>query len=105
MLPRLALILALLLPVAARAQAPFPDRPIRLVIPWPPGGTNDIVGRLVTEGMAARLGQPIVIENRGGAGGMAGAEVVAKAAPGGYTPGVCGSGRPPLTSPVQARVP
>jgi tripartite-type tricarboxylate transporter receptor subunit TctC len=83
---RRALLLAPLLPLAAAAQAPpFPDRPLRLVIPWPPGGTNDIIGRLVTEGMAQRLGQPIVIENRGGAGGAVGTEAAAKAAPDGYT--------------------
>ncbi|MBL6457775.1 tripartite tricarboxylate transporter substrate binding protein [Belnapia sp. T6] len=92
-------------PSLARAEGPFPNRPIRLVIPWPPGGTNDIVGRLVTEGMAARLGQPIVIENRGGAGGMLGAEVVAKAPPDGYTLVLGGSGSLTITSLVQARVP
>ena len=92
-------------PAVARAEGPFPDRPIRLVIPWPPGGTNDIVGRLVTEGMAARLGQPVVIENRGGAGGMLGAEVVAKAAPDGTTLVLGGSGSLTITSLVQARVP
>jgi len=70
---------------AQPAAGGFPDRPIRLVIPFTPGGTNDIVGRLAAEGMAPRLGQPVVIENRGGAGGALGAEVVAKAAPDGYT--------------------
>jgi tripartite-type tricarboxylate transporter receptor subunit TctC len=93
----LAALLPLLAPGApdlAQAQPAdsFPDRPLRLVIPFPPGGTNDIVGRLVTEGMAARLGQPIVIENRGGAGGALGAEVVAKAAADGYTILLGGSG-------------
>ena len=103
---RRALVAGLLAaPAVARAEGPFPDRPIRLVIPWPPGGTNDIVGRLVTEGMAARLGQPVVIENRGGAGGMLGAEVVAKAAPDGTTLVLGGSGSLTITSLVQARVP
>ena len=92
-------------PASGRAQGGFPDRPIRLIIPWPPGGTNDIVGRLVTEGMAARLGQAIVIENRGGAGGMLGADVVAKATPDGYTLVLGGSGSLTITSLVQARVP
>lgn len=106
MTKRLALLLALLLtPLAARAQAPFPERPIRLVIPFAPGGTNDIVGRLVTEGMAQRLGQPFVIENRGGAGGMLGSEVVAKAPPDGYTILLGGSGSLTITSLVHARVP
>ncbi|SDC40285.1 Bug family tripartite tricarboxylate transporter substrate binding protein [Belnapia rosea] len=103
---RRALVAGLLAaPAIARADAAFPDRPIRLVIPWPPGGTNDIVGRLVTEGMAARLGQPVVIENRGGAGGMLGADVVAKAPPDGYTLVLGGSGSLTITSLVQARVP
>jgi tripartite-type tricarboxylate transporter receptor subunit TctC len=107
---RRSMLLAPLLPLGlrarpAQAEAPFPDRPVRLVIPWPPGGTNDIIGRLVTEGMAARLGQPFVIENRGGAGGMLGAEVVARAAPDGYTIVLGGSGSLTITSLVQARVP
>ncbi|HYF07832.1 MAG TPA: tripartite tricarboxylate transporter substrate-binding protein, partial [Acetobacteraceae bacterium] len=93
------------LPALARAQAGFPDRPLRLVIPFPPGGTNDIIGRLVTEGMAQRLGQPFVIENRGGAGGMIGSDVVAKAPPDGYTILLGGSGSLTLASLVHARVP
>ena len=92
------------LPLPAIAQA-FPDRPIRFVIPWPPGGTNDIVGRLVADGMAARLGQPVVIENRGGAGGALGAEVVAKAAPDGYTMLLGGSGSLTINQLVRRRLP
>jgi tripartite-type tricarboxylate transporter receptor subunit TctC len=92
------------LPAPASAQA-FPDRPIRFVIPWPPGGTNDIVGRLVSDGMAARLGQPIVIENRGGAGGALGAEVVAKATPDGYTMLLGGSGSLTINQLVRRRLP
>ena len=57
-------------PASAQPQVGFPERPIRLIIPFTPGGTNDIVGRLVTDAMAPRLGQPFVIENRGGAGGF-----------------------------------
>jgi hypothetical protein len=64
----LKLLPAALLPMPAYAQA-FPARPIRMVIPFTAGGSNDIVGRILAEGMSARLGQPIVIENRGGAGG------------------------------------
>ena len=92
------------LPLPALAQA-FPDRPIRFVIPWPPGGTNDIVGRLVADGMAARLGQPVVIENRGGAGGALGAEVVAKATPDGYTMLLGGSGSLTINQLVRRRLP
>ena len=100
----LLLAAALPLPLPALAQA-FPDRPIRFVIPWPPGGTNDIVGRLVADGMAARLGQPVVIENRGGAGGALGAEVVAKAAPDGYTMLLGGSGSLTINQLVRRRLP
>ncbi|HEY4252115.1 MAG TPA: tripartite tricarboxylate transporter substrate-binding protein [Roseomonas sp.] len=83
---------ALLLPLAARAQAAYPDHSIRFVIPWTPGGTNDIVGRVVSDAMSRRLGQTLICENRGGAGGALGAEVVAKAAPDGYTVLLSGSG-------------
>jgi tripartite-type tricarboxylate transporter receptor subunit TctC len=96
--------LAAALPAPALAQA-FPDRPIRFVIPWPPGGTNDIVGRLVADGMGARLGQSLVIENRGGAGGALGAEVVAKAAPDGYTILLGGSGSLTINQLVRRRLP
>jgi tripartite-type tricarboxylate transporter receptor subunit TctC len=101
---RAALALAAALPLPAFAQA-FPDRPLRLVIPWPPGGTNDIVGRLVADGMAQRLGQPVVIENRGGAGGALGAEVVAKAAPDGLTLLLGGSGSLTINQLVRRRLP
>lgn len=82
-----------------------PDRPLRLVIPFAPGGTNDIIGRQVAEGMAARLGQNMVVENRGGAGGVLGAEMVAKAAPDGHTLLLGGSGSLVITSFVHRRLP
>ncbi|MCS6891921.1 MAG: tripartite tricarboxylate transporter substrate binding protein [Rhodovarius sp.] len=100
---RLALAAPALL--ASPALAWLPDRPIRLVIPFTPGGTNDIIGRLVADGMAQRLGQPIVIENRGGAGGMIGADIVAKAAPDGHTLLLGGSGSLVITSFVHRRLP
>jgi tripartite-type tricarboxylate transporter receptor subunit TctC len=68
----------------AVAQA-WPAKPIRLMVPFPPGGSTDIVARIVAQKLSERLGQPIVIENRGGAGGTLGTAVVAKAAPDGYT--------------------
>jgi tripartite-type tricarboxylate transporter receptor subunit TctC len=74
---------AALLPFAARAQA-FPDRPVRMLVGFPPGGVTDIVGRVVAEGMARSLGQPVVVENRPGAAGNIAAQAVARAAPDGY---------------------
>jgi len=75
---------AALLARPALAQS-WPDRPIRWIVPFPPGGSTDVWARLVAEPMAAELGQPIVIDNRGGAGGMIGTEAAAKAPPDGYT--------------------
>ncbi len=68
----------------AQAES-YPDRPVRLVIPFAPGGSNDIVGRLIGEELAKRLGQPFIVENRGGAGSTIGTNIVAKARPDGYT--------------------
>jgi tripartite-type tricarboxylate transporter receptor subunit TctC len=73
-----------ILPGAALAQA-WPAKPIRLMVPFPPGGSTDIVARIVAQKLSEKLGQSIVIENRGGAGGTLGTAVVAKAAPDGYT--------------------
>jgi tripartite-type tricarboxylate transporter receptor subunit TctC len=69
----------------ALAQAPFPSKPITMVVPFPPGGVADTVARPVAEAMSRDLGQPVVIENRGGAGGGIGMGHAAKAAPDGYT--------------------
>ncbi|WP_431282416.1 Bug family tripartite tricarboxylate transporter substrate binding protein [Humitalea sp. 24SJ18S-53] len=87
------------------AQAAFPNRPIRLIIPFTPGGSNDVVGRLLADGMAARLGQSVVVENRGGAGGVLGNDVVAKAAPDGHTVLLAGSGSFIISGLVQQRLP
>jgi tripartite-type tricarboxylate transporter receptor subunit TctC len=67
------------------AQAGFPDRPIRLVVPFAPGGNADLTGRLFSDALSKRLGQQVVIENRGGAGGAIGAEAVSKSPADGYT--------------------
>ena len=68
----------------ASAQA-YPSRPVRIVVPFPPGGTTDVVARIIGQRLAETMGQPFVIENRAGAAGMIGADAVAKAAPDGYT--------------------
>jgi len=86
------------------ALAAFPERVIRLIVPFAPGGNADIVARLVAEGMAASLGQPVVVENKPGAGGSLGAEQVARAAPDGYTL-LAGSNGPLTVNPfVQAKL-
>lgn len=70
---------------AGSALAQYPNRPIKLIVPFPPAGATDIVGRIVAQKLGERLGQPMVIENRGGAGGALGTAQVAKAAPDGYS--------------------
>jgi tripartite-type tricarboxylate transporter receptor subunit TctC len=74
------------LAIAQSAQGAFPDRPVKMVVPSPPGGPPDIMARLLMEQMGAALGQPVIVENRpGGAGGMIGAKSVIAAEPDGYT--------------------
>ncbi|MDP2707575.1 MAG: tripartite tricarboxylate transporter substrate-binding protein, partial [Burkholderiales bacterium] len=69
----------------AMAADTYPTKPVRLIVPFPPGGSNDIVGRLVGYALASGLGQQVVVDNRGGAGGMIGSEIAAHAQPDGYT--------------------
>ena len=85
--------LALLLPLfaacpAAAQSGTWPDHPIRLVVPFPPGSSSDIVARIVAQGLSGKLGQPVVVENRPGASTALGGEYVAHAAPDGYTLGL-----------------
>ena len=82
---------ALALPAIARAQA-YPDRPVRLVVPFPPGGPVDTAARILAQAMEPRLGQPMVVENRSGAGGSVGIDAVAKSAPDGLTLGLGSTG-------------
>jgi tripartite-type tricarboxylate transporter receptor subunit TctC len=77
---------------AAAAQGVWPDRPVRMLISFPPGGSSDAIGRIVQPGLEKRLGQPVVIENRAGAGGMLAIAAIAKSAPDGYTIGLGGAG-------------
>jgi tripartite-type tricarboxylate transporter receptor subunit TctC len=83
---KLAIAVACLItaPMFAAAQ-PYPNRPIHLVVGFPPGGINDIVARIVGQKMSESLGQPVIVENRGGAGGTIGADWVSKATSDGYT--------------------
>lgn len=76
---------AALLPLAANAQAGYPNKPIRVVVPFPAGSTTDIIARAITDKMSASLGQPVVVDNRAGASGTIGQAAVASAAADGYT--------------------
>ena len=81
----LLILLALLAGAPAEAQDAYPAKPVKLILPFPPGGPTDILGRLIAENLSARLGQPVITENRGGAGGNVGAEAAARSAPDGHT--------------------
>jgi tripartite-type tricarboxylate transporter receptor subunit TctC len=87
MLGALATGLMLLLPLPAAAQD-FPSRPIKLIVPFPPGGPNDIIARVVGQRMSELIKQPVLIDNRGGQAGVLGTDAVAKSTPDGYTIGI-----------------
>ncbi|MBI4206123.1 MAG: tripartite tricarboxylate transporter substrate binding protein [Betaproteobacteria bacterium] len=85
-------VLAVLFPALTAAQSPstgpdqaYPTKPVRLIVPFPPGGSNDIVGRIIGNELTGKLVQQVVIDNRGGAGGMIGSEIAASSQPDGYT--------------------
>jgi len=79
-----ALTLALALPLSAFAQA-YPSKPIKMIVPFPAGGTTDVVARIIAQKMTESMGQPVTVDNKGGAGGNIGADLMAKSAPDGYT--------------------
>ena len=89
---------------AALSVAAFPDKPVQFIVPYPPGGSNDILARAVGKKLAESLGKPVLIDNRAGAGGSIGAELAAKAAPDGHTIAIVSSSFT-TNAAVQARLP
>jgi len=87
-----ARLLALLVFCGAALAQPYPSKPVRFIVNFPPGGSVDLIARLIAPRMSERLGQPVVVENRAGAGGMIGVEAVAKSAPDGHTIGLATAG-------------
>jgi tripartite-type tricarboxylate transporter receptor subunit TctC len=83
--------LLLVLPTLAAAED-FPAKPIRLIVPFPAGGPNDIIARVIGQRMSEIAGHPVVIDNRGGQGGVLGTDAVAKAEPDGYTVAITSAG-------------
>jgi tripartite-type tricarboxylate transporter receptor subunit TctC len=96
--------LAVLCGAAAHAQQGYPNRPIRMVVPWPPGQATDLAGRLMAQKLSEQLGQPIVVDNRPGAGGTIGTDNAAKSPPDGYTLLAASSG-PATVSPLLQKLP
>ena len=94
----------LVLPQLAQAQS-YPNKPIKLIVPFPAGGPADTIARVLTEKMAPLLGQPIILENRGGAGGVTGIAAVAKAEPDGYTIGLSSAGPLAITPALSETMP
>jgi tripartite-type tricarboxylate transporter receptor subunit TctC len=87
----LALLVAALLAMGVQAQE-YPSKPIRFIVSFPPGGSSDLIARLIAPRMAERMGQQVLVENRPGAGGNIGVDLVAKAPPDGYTIGLAAAG-------------
>ena len=85
MYPLTRLLAALALAFTAASAAAWPTRPVTFIVPYPPGGGTDVIARIVQEPLSKQLGQPVIIENRGGAGGSIGTALAAKAAPDGHT--------------------
>ena len=84
LVPALALVLGVTA-LPAAAQSDYPNKPIKWIVPYPPGGTTDLLARLMGQYLSTKLGQPIVIENRAGGGNNIGTEMAAKSPPDGYT--------------------
>jgi tripartite-type tricarboxylate transporter receptor subunit TctC len=97
-----AVVFALAVPAFAQD---FPTKPIKLIVPFPPGGPNDIIARVIGAKMSELLGQPVVIDNRGGAGGVLGTDAVAKAEPDGYTIAITSAGALAISKSLQEKLP
>lgn len=100
-----AVTLLLVVTGSASAQEQYPVRTVRIVIPYPPGGGTDLQGRPMAQKLTEKWGQSVVIDNRGGAGGMVGAEIVAKSKPDGYTILMCASGEVSLNVALFPKMP
>jgi tripartite-type tricarboxylate transporter receptor subunit TctC len=96
---------ALPLPAVAQGAADYPNRPVRFIVPFPPGGTTDFLGRALAEHLSRLLGQQFVIDNKGGAGGNLGVDILAKAAPDGYTIGMINVASHAINPTLYARLP
>jgi tripartite-type tricarboxylate transporter receptor subunit TctC len=101
----LVLLVSFLVAFHAEAQQPWPSRPVKLIVPFPPGGGTDLASRSVAARLSEAIGQPVVIENRPGAGGTIGADAVAKSPPDGYTIGTATSSTHPASVALQKGVP
>jgi tripartite-type tricarboxylate transporter receptor subunit TctC len=101
----LALIVATTAVGTARAQSNWPDRPLRLIVPLPAGSAVDVIARLIGQRLSLRLGQPVVIENRAGASGTLGVDLVAKSAPDGFTLGMATSTQLMTAPALNAKLP
>jgi tripartite-type tricarboxylate transporter receptor subunit TctC len=97
-------LLVLFAPAAAAAQD-YPTKPIKLIVPFPPGGPNDTIARAVAQRMAEIAGQPVTIDNRGGAGGVVGTDAVARAEPDGYTIAITSAGALAISVSLAEKVP
>jgi tripartite-type tricarboxylate transporter receptor subunit TctC len=103
----LTALLAAVAPAGAQDRhdgAGYPSRPIRLVVPFPPGGPNDIIGRVFAQKMQELLGQPVIVDNRAGAGGVLGTDNVAKSEPDGYSIAIASAGALAISTALQEKV-
>ena len=107
MMWRWAIFLAMCVtaPLATAAEAPYPNRPVRMLIPYPAGGGLDLPGRAVAQKFVESTGQQMVIDNRGGAGGLIAGEIVAKATPDGYTLFLASNGQISIAPALYAKLP